>query len=397
MTQQPWGQPPTHYPPGAPARQQPWGPAQPVWSGPVTTQRPPQGYPPPALHQGQPGGPQPGGGGPIKLLLLGVVAALAVGFFAFSLANYLSGPPVDVTAPTPHPGEPTAPPEPPSPEPVPTPQVGETSAPPVGVPEPEFNPPPLPMPKTWDEVDAWLVDNAIFAETTLVPTNCTLSRIDVTTATPEALQDHLNTLTGCLMMVWQEPMQRAGFIMPRPPITVYTTGITTACGEITDINAAYCPGDQRMYYSASIHEIFRRNNPEVIDNAFLPDLIMGHEFGHAMQGRTGILGAKLYAQQQRAETESEQLELSRRSEVQADCFAGIFLNSVAQASRMTDGDRAEIADISDAIGDDSLTGKPDIEGDHGWGVNRRHWTETGLASNQVSVCNTFAAPADTVR
>lgn len=390
---------------GAQARspqQQPWGPAQPGWGQPVALLRPPQGYPPQTPYQGQPGGYPPAGpprgGGPMRLLLLGIVAALAVGFFAFSLMNFLGGP-VDVTGPTPlpTPGETTAPPEPPTPEPEPTPEVGETSAPPVGVPEPDLNPPPLPMPTTWDEVDAWLLNNAIYAESTLVPTNCTLSTIDVTTATPEALQEHLNTLTGCLMMVWQEPMQRAGFVMPRPPITVYTTGITTACGDITGINASYCPGDQRMYYSANIHRIFERYNPEVIDNVFLPDLIMGHEFGHAMQGRSGILAAELYAEQQRAETESEKLELSRRTEVQADCLAGIFLNSVAQASRMTDSDRAEIAEISHAIGDDSLSGRPGVEGNHGWGENRRYWTETGLATNQVNVCNTFAAPAETVR
>ncbi len=326
------------------------------------------------------------------------MAAIAIGFFAFSLTNYLSGP-GQVAGPTPLPtaGETTTPSEPPSPEPVPTPEVGETSAPPVGVPEPELNPPPLPIPQNWEELDSWLTNNAIYAESTLVPTNCTLTKIDVTTASVETMQEHLNTLTGCLMMVWQEPMQRAGFVMPRPPITVYTTGITTACGDITGINASYCPADQRMYYSAIVHTIFERYSPQVIDNAFLPDLIMGHEFGHAIQGRSGILAAQLIASQQRAETESEKLELSRRSEVQADCFAGIFLNSVAQASRMTDADRAEIADISEAIGDDTLSGMPGVEGNHGWGVNRRHWTETGLATNQGGACNTFSAPADEVR
>ncbi|MGC4153448.1 MAG: neutral zinc metallopeptidase [Propionicimonas sp.] len=392
MTQQPWGQQPTQ--PAWTPQPQPWGQGQPGWGQPVVQR--------PAQLQGQPGGQLPagpprGGGGSLRLLLLGVVAAIAVGFFAFSLTNYLNGP-GNVVGPAPLPPTPTTePPAPPSPEPVPTPEVGETSAPPVGVPEPDLNPPPLPMPKNWDEVDAWLLDNAIYAETTLVPTNCTLSRIDVTNTTTEALQEHLNTLTGCLMMVWQEPMQRAGFVMPRPPITVYTTAITTACGETSGLNASYCAGDQRMYYSANIHEVFRRYNPEVIDNVFLPDLIMGHEFGHAIQGRSGILAAELYAEQQRAKTESEELELSRRTEVQADCLAGIFLNSVAQASRMTDGDRAEITEISHAIGDDSLSGRPGVEGNHGWGANRRHWTETGLGSNQVNVCNTFTAPADTVR
>ncbi len=386
MTQQPWGQPPLQRPV---AGGQPWSQPQPGWGTPSRPApfpgHPPSYGAPQAPYQGQPGSyyppPQRPGGSPVKLLLLGLVAVIAVGFFFLSLMNYLNGPDEQVA---------------PGPEPVPSPTVGETSAPPTGVPEPDLDPPELPIPQTWDEVDRWLIDNAIYAQSVQVPTNCTLSRLDVETVSTAVLQEHLNTLTGCLMMVWQEPMERAGFVMPRPPITVYTEPITTACGTIEGINASYCPGDQRMYYSASIHEVFRRNNPEVIGNAFLPDLIMGHEFGHAIQARSGILAAEILAGRQ-VKTESEELELQRRTEVQADCLAGVFLNAVAQASQMTGAERDGIAEMAAAIGDDSLTGKPGIEGNHGHGVNRRYWAETGLASSQAGVCNTWVAPADRVR
>lgn len=345
------------------------------------------GYPPPQ---------SPRGGNSLKLVLVGIAAAVAVGFFAFSLTSYLNGP-SEVVGPNPNPGT-TRPGEP---TPEPTPQIGDTPAPPVGVPEPEFEPPELPFPKTWQEVDDWLVNNAVYTASVEVPTNCTLGRIDVQNTTVEALQEHLNNLTGCLMMVWQEPIAKAGFVMPRPPITVYTTEtpITTACGVIDDLNAAYCPADQRMYYHAQIHTIFERNNPEVVDNAFLPDLIMGHEFGHAIQGRTGIIGARVMAQV-RADDNNDKalrLELSRRNELQADCFAGAFLNAVAQASRMTDEERAGILAMSNAIGDDSLSGRPGVVADHGWGVNREYWTATGMSTNQQNVCNTYVAPSEQVQ
>lgn len=387
MTQQ-WGQQPAQGPAGQPAwaqPQQPWGPAQPGWGQPVVQQRPPQGYPPypaQAPYQGQPGGypPQPPqrGGGSVKLVLLGVVAVIAVGFFAFSLTNYLNAS-----------GQTTGP------EPVPTPEIGETSAPPTGVPDPEFDPPALPQPTSWEEVDAWLLDNALYAESVQVPTNCTLGRIDVEAVSPSTLQEHLNTLTGCLMMVWQEPMARAGFVMPRPPVTVYTAPITSACGDTKLTNAAYCSGDQRLYYAADVHEAYRRYNPEVIGNAFLPDYVMGHEFGHALQGRTGILIAEYIKSD--GTTEAEQLEGSRRVEVQADCFAGVFLNAVAQASQMTDEERAGIAALANAIGDDSLSGRPDVVGNHGRGASRQYWAQTGMANNQAGACNTFAAPPEQVR
>jgi predicted metalloprotease len=389
VTQQPWGQQPQRPPAGPPAWGQPqqvWGQSPQAWGQPAG-QRPAPGYPPvqqqpygapqPA-YQGQPGGypppPPQRSGSPIKLVLLGLVAVIAVGFFFISLMNYLNG---DEQA-----------------GPLPTPEVGATSAPPTGVPEPDLNPPEWPTPTDGTEAEQWLVNNPLYGQSVQVPTNCTLGRIDVLSTSPQALEQHLNNLTGCLMMVWQEPMEQAGFVMPRPPVTVYSQPITTACGEMSTHNAFYCTVDQRVYFATDLYEIFG-NNPEVIDNAFLVDNVIGHEFGHAIQARSGIWAS--YAGFRAGSSETIGLEFSRRSETQADCFSGMFLNAVAQASQMTDAERAGTADVTEAIGDDNLTGDSTIVGDHGHGVNRRSWFEAGMASDQVGVCNTWTAPADKVR
>ena len=384
MTQQQWGQQPIQRPPGQPAWGQPqqaWGQPTPAWGQPVA-QRPAPGYPAapgPAPYQGQPGYPPsqpPRSGSPLKLVLLGLVAAIAVGFFAFSLVNFLSA---DETT---------------GPEVLPTPEIGQTSAPPTGVPDPEFNPPELPAPKDPDEAARWLTDNALYAQSVQAPTNCTLGRVFSQSVTPQELQEHLNLLSGCLMMVWQKPLEQAGFVMPRPPVTVYSTPITTACGEMQTHNAFYCTLDQRIYYATDIYEIFHRN-PQVVGNAFLPDNVMAHEFGHAIQGRTGIWIS--YAWLRSLAQEAAGLDLARRSETQADCLAGMFLNAVAQASQMTDAERAGILDIAFAGGDDQLSGNPDVVGDHGLGRSRRHWFETGMSNVQAAACNNWIAPADQVR
>ncbi len=309
-------------------------------------------------------------------MLLGLVAAIAVGFFAFSLVNFLSA---DETT---------------GPEVLPTPEIGQTSAPPTGVPDPEFNPPELPAPKDPDEAARWLTDNALYAQSVQAPTNCTLGRVFSQSVTPQELQEHLNLLSACLMMVWQKPLEQAGFVMPRPPVTVYSTPITTACGEMQTHNAFYCTLDQRIYYATDIYEIFHRN-PQVVGNAFLPDNVMAHEFGHAIQGRTGIWIS--YAWLRSLAQEAAGLDLARRSETQADCLAGMFLNAVAQASQMTDAERAGILDIAFAGGDDQLSGNPDVVGDHGLGRSRRHWFETGMSNVQAAACNNWIAPADQVR
>ncbi len=381
MTQQQWGQPTQQ--PAWGQQQQPWGQGS-GWSQPQ--QRPsapgqPVPQTPYAPYQSQPAGyppPRSGGGSPLKLMLLGLVAALAVGFFFLSLMNYLS---TDEQS---------------GPEPLPSPEVGQTSAPPTGVPEPDYNAPEAPVPVTWDEAEKWLVDNALYAQSVQVPTNCTLGRIDVETIAEPELLEHLNLLTACLMMVWKEPMERAGFQMPRPPISVYSQPITTACGEAELYNAFYCPGDQRIYYASNLHLVFERNDPQVIDNAFLVDYVIGHEFGHAIQGRTGILNAYT-AFRTNTKTDEEALDLGRRSEQQADCLAGNFLNAVAQASQLTDADRVGLNDVAEAIGDDSLAGDPNYVGDHGTGKARRAWFGLGLENSSAGVCNTWTVPSDKVR
>ncbi len=382
VTQQQWGPAGPQQPWPRTGMQQPWGAPQAGWTQPGVQYAAPQGYPqgyPPVAGQGfapPPGSfppPPPRRQSPLRLLLMGAVAVVAVGFFFISLMSYLNSG-NEVVAPLPQPGQ--------------------TSAPPTGVPAPDFDPPALPIPRTYDEAEQWLVDNALYSQSVEVPTNCTLGRMSPVGADPQELEAHLNNLTGCLMMVWQGPMERAGFIMPRPPVTVYSAPITTACGSLDTGNAVYCSGDQRVYYATDLHEVFQRT-PEVADIAFMPDIVIGHEFGHAQQARSGILISSAAFEQQL--DESEALWFSRRSEQQADCLSGMFMNAVGQASQITDSERQAMRQVAHAIGDDVLTGDPDYEGDHGSGANRERWFVAGQDSNQVGVCNTWVAPKDQVR
>ncbi len=336
---------------------------------------------------GYPSQPPQRGGNPLRLLLLGVVAVLAVGFFAFSLMNYLSTDEQAGPGPGPGPGpEPTS--QGPTPEPTPEPT-------PVEIPDPDLNPPDTPVPTTWEEVDKWLVDNALYAETLQVPTNCPADRLDATTASKEQLQAHVTDLTACLTMVWLEPMERAGFQMPRPPAIVFDQPITTACGDAGSGDIFYCGGDQRIYYATDAPGIFPASVASAVRNPFFMASVIAHEYGHAVQARTGIL---ISQQAIRSQSEKEtDLELSRRKEMQADCFAGAFLHAVAQATQLTDAEHAALSEVTYAVGDDIISESPGYVGDHGTGAARQSWFEAGNGSAQVSTCNTWTAPADQVR
>lgn len=255
----------------------------------------------------------------------------------------------------------------------------------------DFNPPDLPQPTTVSEANSWLKSNVIYKGNVPAPTNCTMTAIQ-SGLTKAQLETRLNELMVCLMAVWEPPMKAAGFEMPRPPVTVYNSPVTTACGVMKDVNAAYCAGDQRVYYAMSLLNALPS---KVKSTKYAVEVVIAHEFGHAVQGRTGILISDK-ALEQRA-TDSEATIMSRRTEQQADCFSALYVASVAQSQNLGQKDLQALVDMTYYLGDDVLSGDPNVQGDHGQGRNRQAWFARGVQTNQIGVCNTWVVPATQVR
>lgn len=259
------------------------------------------------------------------------------------------------------------------------------------VPPADLQPPPLPVPETYAEARDLVTDNPLYKSVVPNPVRCSAQPINVATATDPQLASHFDSLMECIVRVWQPPVEQAGFTIVRPSVTVYANSITTRCGD-AKVNAFYCAADQQVYYSNRLPEAI----PIVRDNKWGADVVMGHEFGHALQARTAILVSGK-ALGQNSGDERADLEYSRRLETQADCLSGMFIRSVAVSLGIQQEDTAGIQDTFTAIGDDTLSGDPDIEADHGLAVSRRFWGTTGLANFEVGKCNTFIADASLVR
>jgi len=259
------------------------------------------------------------------------------------------------------------------------------------VPPPDANPPPIPLPDTYEQADDYVKRNPFYDQTSPLPVRCNSQAINVITADDAQLKTHFEGLMECLVRVWQPPVTAAGFEIVRPTVTIYGKEITTKCGK-SDINAFYCSADQQVYYS----NLLPRALPTVSQNKWTADVVMAHEFGHALQGRTGVL-ISAHALGQNSGDEATDLQYTRRLETQADCFSGMFVRAVATSIGVESTDRDGILDIYTAIGDDTLSGNPQIVGNHGLARSRRFWGNVGLGTSQVGQCNTFDAPASAVR
>ncbi|HEU5486692.1 MAG TPA: neutral zinc metallopeptidase [Microlunatus sp.] len=375
MTQQQWG--------GAPYGQRPYGNQPPSgWGGQGFNQPSYGAYGVPGLPPGQRqahppggfGGPQPGvphygppaqpprRRSPLMSLLLGLVAVSVLAIVGLVLVNVVTG-----SSDTAY-------------------QNDDYQVPP-----PDSAPPPIPLPTTYAEAEDGLVDNKLYAQTAPIPVRCDNPPINVANASDADLEVHFNSQVECLMRVWNPPVTAAGFLLPRPSVTIYGEKVTTKCGE-AGVNAFYCSADQQIYFSNLLPQAV----PIVRTNKWAADVVMAHEFGHAIQGRTGLL-VSAHALAQNAGSERESNQLIRRLETQADCFSGVYARSVSRSMGIQQADLRGIEDTYVAVGDDTLTGDPNVEGNHGLARSRVFWGVTGLGTSDIGKCNTFAAPANQVR
>lgn len=259
------------------------------------------------------------------------------------------------------------------------------------VPPADTSPPPIPQPTSVGEAETLLSRNPFYAQTTPIPVRCASQPINVGTADNAQLKSHFEGLMECLVRVWQPPVEKAGFKIVRPTVTVYGKEITTRCGK-SGVNAFYCSGDQQVYYSNLLDDALS----VVASQKWAADVVMAHEFGHALQGRTGIL-VSAHALSGRQGSDSVGLQYIRRLETQADCFSGMFVRSVSTSLGVQQSDLNGIIATYNAVGDDVVTGDPNVVGNHGLARSRKYWGNTGLGTSDVSRCNTFVAPSNLVR
>jgi uncharacterized protein len=119
--------------------------------------------------------------------------------------------------------------------------------------------------------------------------------------------------------------------------------------------------------------------------------VIAHELGHHVQQQ---LGTSDQVRQLQHEDPGQANQLSVRLELQADCYAGVWANTVYQQNDLEQGDVAEAVGASEAVGDDRLqrsaTGSVNPDSfTHGSSVQRREWFERGYQSGNPGVCDTF--------
>ncbi|MTH78731.1 KPN_02809 family neutral zinc metallopeptidase [Paracoccus aestuariivivens] len=193
--------------------------------------------------------------------------------------------------------------------------------------------------------------------------------------------------------VWGRVLsEQTGIQYTNPQMVLFSGAVQSACGGASAaMGPFYCPNDQKLYLDTDFFKIMQQKMGAGGDFAFA--YVIAHEVGHHVQNLTGILGETMKLRQQTDEVTANRISVL--TELQADCFAGIWGRQASdQFGTIEDGDIEEAINAAAAVGDDTLMKdagravRPESF-THGSAQDRMAWFKRGFSTGQLAECNTF--------
>lgn len=192
---------------------------------------------------------------------------------------------------------------------------------------------------------------------------------------------------ACLDKMWQPVLaaQHLPFSSPNISAPAHESEVTDnpCSGGSPNWAAVYCSANNTIYMPLD-----HIQTDTYGDRWYIYMMIFAHEYGHHVQAISGVMGEEDSEREDAGAESDKGLELSRRLELEAQCFGGMFVGSSTVAGLYTNDETDYVRKDQYERGDELQ--QVDMH-DHGTSQHYGDWYYTGQVNDRVQKCNTWNA------
>lgn len=201
----------------------------------------------------------------------------------------------------------------------------------------------------------------------------------------------VSSILGYTEDTWTQIFREYGAQYEAPKLIMFEGAVRSGCG--TQSSAAgpfYCPGDKNVYIDTAFFNELKKMGAA---GDFAMAYVIGHEVAHHIQNLQGI--SMKVQRRQRTVPKTEANRLSVLTELQADCYAGVWAHHTQKRTNfLEEGDLEEGLNAAAQIGDDTLLRKAGHKPHpsmytHGSAEQRQRYFTEGLRNGRIENCDTF--------